>query len=81
MTKKRGTIVSGAFGQVIDKGFDLLSAGIVKGRSPAVIGGIRFHQRGIELMLTNQKAEAISKSWRGGMAVAIIFAAVRSIAV
>ena len=71
MTKKRRSIISGAFGQVIDEGFDLLSVGIVKGRGSAVIGGIGFDQSGIELMLTNQQAETITETWRGGMAVAV----------
>ena len=46
VAKKSRTIAGGALGQVIDKGFDLLSAGIVKGRSSAVIGGIGFDRVG-----------------------------------
>ncbi len=65
MTKKGCTIVGGALGQVIDESFDLLSAGVVKGGGSAVIGGIRFHESGIELMLTNQQAETITEAGRG----------------
>ena len=77
VTKKGRTIVGGAFGQVIDEGFDLLSAGIVKGSSSAVIGGISLHQSGIELMLANQQAETITEARRGGMAVAVCSASRR----
>ena len=71
MTKKSRSIISGAFGQVIDEGFDLLSVGIVKGRGSTVIGGIGLDQSGIELVLTNKQAETITETWRGGMAVAV----------
>jgi hypothetical protein len=71
VTKKGGTILGGTFGQVIDEGFDLLSAGIVKGRSSAIIGGIRFHESGIELMLANQKTETVTETRRCGTAIAV----------
>src|SRR3984893_19586882 len=56
---------------MIDEGFDLLSGGIVKGRSSAIIGGVGFHESGIELMLANQQAEPVAQAWLGGMAVVI----------
>ena len=71
MAEKGRTVFRGPFGQMSDEGFDLLSGGIVKGRSPAIIGGISFDQSGIELVLANQKAEAIAETRRGGMAIAV----------
>ena len=44
------------------KAFDLLSGGIPQVRSTARIGGIRFDEVGIELMLADQKAETITES-------------------
>ena len=55
-------VLGSPFGQVVDEGFDLISAGIAKVASAAVIGGIGFHEVGIELMLADQQAETITQA-------------------
>src|SRR3984893_11267114 len=51
-------IFGGALGQIVDEGFDLISAGIPQGGRSAVVGCIGLHEASIELMLANQQAEA-----------------------
>ncbi len=62
MQRRAARSFVGPFGQIVNEGFDLLSGGIVKVRSTAIIGGIRFYESGIELMLADQKAETIAES-------------------
>ena len=65
------TIFGGTFGQIVDKGFDLLSAGISQGSGATVVGGIGLHEASIELILTNQQAKAIAEA-RLAVVMAII---------
>src|ERR1700722_1171897 len=55
------SIFGGTLGQMVDEGFDLLSAGIPQGGGSAIIGGIGLHEPSIELVLTDQEAEPIAK--------------------
>jgi hypothetical protein len=71
LAEKGWAVICRTFAQVLDESFDLLSAGIVKSGSSTIIGGVGFHQSGIELMLSNQQAEAVAETRRGGMAVAV----------
>ena len=45
-----------------DKAFDLLSLRFAKGLGPTEINGVSLHQVGIELMLADKLAEAVSES-------------------
>jgi hypothetical protein len=47
---------------VCDKAFDLLSLRFAKGLGPTEINGVSLHQVGIELMLADKLAEAVSES-------------------
>jgi hypothetical protein len=49
--------------QVRNEGFNLLASRIPQIRSAAGISGVSFDEIGIELMLTNQKAEATTEAW------------------
>jgi len=40
-------IFGGALGQIVDKGFDLISAGISQGGSATVVGCIGLHEASI----------------------------------
>ena len=64
-------IFGGALGQVVDEGFDLISAGISQGGGAAVIGGIGLHEAGIEVVLADQQAEAVAEA-RLAVVVAVI---------
>jgi hypothetical protein len=55
-------IFGGALGQIVDEGFDLLSAGIPQGGGSAVVGGIGLHEASIEVVLADQKAEAVTEA-------------------
>src|SRR5689334_6049877 len=62
LAKKGRAIFGGPIAQVRNEVFNLLSGGIPQVRSTAGIGGIGFHEIGIELMLADQNAEAIAKA-------------------
>ena len=64
-------IFGGALGQIVDEGFDLISAGISQGGGSAVVGGIGLHEASIELVLANQQAEAVAEA-RLAVLVAVI---------
>ena len=69
-------ILGGALGQIVDKGFDLLSTGLPKCGSSAVIGRIRLYEASIKLVLANQEAESIAEA-RLAVVMAIISVRVR----
>ena len=64
-------IFGGALGQIVDEGFDLISAGISQGGGAAVVGGIGLHEASIELVLADQQAEAVAEA-RLAVLVAVI---------
>ena len=64
-------IFGGALGQIVDKGFDLISAGISQGGGATVVGGIGLHEASIKLVLANQQAEAVAEA-RLAVVVAIV---------
>ena len=45
-----------------DKRFDQITTGILQRLRAAEIGGIGLHESGIEIVLTNQKAELITQT-------------------
>ena len=63
VAEKAFAIARSSFGQVVNEGFDLVSACIAQGRSSAVIGGIGLHQTGVEPMLADQEAESVTEPW------------------
>jgi hypothetical protein len=64
-------IFGGALSQIVDEGFDLLSAGISQGRGATVVGCIGLDEASIQLMLADQEAEAIAET-RLAVLVAVI---------
>jgi hypothetical protein len=65
-------IFRGAHCQIVDEGFDLITAGISESGGSAVVGSIGLHESSIELMLTDEQAQAVAEA-RLGVVVAIIF--------
>jgi hypothetical protein len=63
VTEKGLAIGGGALGKVVNEGLDLITTGVSKGCGAAVIGRVGFHEAGIELMLADQQAEAVTESW------------------
>jgi hypothetical protein len=55
-------IFGGAFGQIVDEGFDLLSAGITQGGGSAVVGGIGLDEGSVEVVLADQQTEAVTEA-------------------
>jgi hypothetical protein len=53
LTNESRAILGGALGEIIDEGFDHVSAGLAKRGSSAVVGGISLHELRIELILAN----------------------------
>src|ERR1019366_4422479 len=62
LTNQTRTVFGGALGQIVDEAFDLIPAGLPEGGSSAVIGRIGLHKTSIELVLTNQQAEAVAEA-------------------
>jgi hypothetical protein len=62
VTEKGVAIRGDTLGQMVNEGFDLITTGISQSCGSAVVSGIGLHEAGIELMLTNQKAETITQS-------------------
>ena len=62
MADQSVAIFGGAQGQIVDEGFDLISAGISQGGGAAVVCGIGLHEASIELVLADQKAEAVAEA-------------------
>ncbi|MHB8617595.1 MAG: hypothetical protein ACYC93_16180 [Candidatus Acidiferrales bacterium] len=59
--EKAIAILKGPFGEVVDEGLDHVAAGSSQLFSFAELGGIAFHETGIELVLADQQAETIAK--------------------
>lgn len=51
----------GPFAEVIDEGFDHIAAGGSQLFGSAELGGIAFHEVGIELVVADKQAEAIAQ--------------------
>ena len=64
-------IFGGALGQVVDKGFDLITGSIPQGGGATVVGGKGLHEASIQLVLANQQAETVAEA-RLAVVVAII---------
>ena len=62
LTDQPVTIFGGTFGQIVDKGFDLLSAGFSQGGGATIVGGIGLHEASIEFVLPNQQAETVGEA-------------------
>jgi hypothetical protein len=71
VAKQPFTVPCGANGQIVNEGFDLLSAGISQSGGPAVVSGIGLHEASIEMVLANQEAEAVAEA-RLAVLVAVI---------
>ena len=50
----------GPVGQVGDEGFDLFAGGLTEGFGAAEVYSVRLHEIGIELVLADQLAEAVT---------------------
>ncbi|MHB8617569.1 MAG: hypothetical protein ACYC93_16050 [Candidatus Acidiferrales bacterium] len=59
--EKSIAILKGPFGEVVDERLDHIAAGGSQLFGSAELGGIAFHEIGIELVLADQQAEAIAK--------------------
>ena len=54
-------VPGGEFGQVTNERGDLLAVGLAEVLGAAELGGVLLHQRGIQTMLANQKAELVAE--------------------
>src|SRR6266851_2118705 len=60
LAEQRNAVFLGPVGQVSDKAFDLFPGGFAEGFGPAEIDGVGLDQVGIELVLADQLAEAVT---------------------
>jgi hypothetical protein len=66
-------IFGGTLGEIVDEGFDQIPAGIAKCGGTAVVGGVSLNEASIEMVLANEKAEAVSEA---RLTIAIMLAVV-----
>ena len=67
-------IFGGALSQIVDKGFDLISAGISQGGGTAAVSCVGLHEARVELVLADQQAEAVAEA---RLAVVVAITSVR----
>ena len=74
MTNQSVAVFRSTLGEIVNKGFNQISAGISQCGGAAVVGGISPHEASIELVLANQEAKAIAET-RLAVVVSIIISA------
>ena len=56
------TIFDSALRQIVDKGFDLITAGITQGGSATVVSSKGLDETSIQLVLANQQAKTVAEA-------------------